>query len=88
MKDLEKLSENVLRESESLIKSISYEKGQLNTKCAKGMDNEGKLCTICLTLAMIIINILSTNKIKDKENIKMLKQLHKTIDNAFNRLGF
>lgn len=88
MKELKILSENVLRESESLIKSISYEKGQLNAKCQKGMNKETKSCAICLTLAMIIINILSTNKIKDKENIKMLKQLPKTIDNAFNRLGF
>lgn len=88
MKDLEKLSKNVLKHCNDLVKSITYKDGELNVKCQKGMNKEVKSCSICLTLAMIIINILSTNKIKDKENIKMLKQLHKTIDNAFNRLGF
>lgn len=88
MKDLEKLSENVLRKSESLIKSISYEKGKLNAEVSKGMNKEIKVSCICLVLGMIIINTLATNKIKNKENIKMLKQLHKTIDNTFNRLDF
>ena len=88
MKDLEKLSKNVLKHCNDLVKSITYKDGELNAKCVKGLDNEVKSCCVCLTLAMIIINILSTNKIKDKENIKMLKELHKTIDNTFNRLGF
>ena len=88
MKDLEKLSKNVLKHCNDLVKSITYKDGELNLKCVKGLDNEVKSCCVCLTLAMIIINILSTTKIKDKENIKMLKELHKTIDNTFNRLGF
>ena len=87
MKELEKLSVSVLRESERLIKSISYEKGELNVKASKGIDKETKVSDICLVLGMVIINILSTNKIKDKENIKMLKELHKTIDKCFNELN-
>ena len=88
MKDLEKLSEIALRESESLIKSISYEKGELNAKVSKGIDEETKVSGICLVLGLLIINILSSAKIKDKDNQEMLKELHKTIDNAFNMLGF
>ena len=88
MKELKKLSVSVLKEINDLIKSITYKDGKLNTKCQKGLNDEVKSCAICLTLGMIIINILATNKVKDEENIKMLKELHKTIDNAFNRLGF
>lgn len=87
MKELEKLSVSVLRKCESLIKSISYEKGELNVKASKGIDKETKVSVICLVLGMIIINILSTNKIKDKDNIKMLKELHKTINRCFNELN-
>lgn len=88
MKDLEKLCVNVLKECSDLVKSITYKDGELNVKCVKGLDNEAKSCCVCLTLVMIIIKILSTNKIKRKDNQEMLKELHKTIDNAFNRLGF
>ena len=88
MKELKKLSEEVLRESVCLVQSITYENGQLNAKVSKGTDEETKTCGICLVLGMIIIHILFTNKIKDKENIKMLKELHKTIDNTFNMLDF
>lgn len=88
MKELKKLSVSVLKEINDLVKSITYKDGELNTKFAKELDTEVKSCCICLTLAMIIINTLSTNKIKRKDNQEMLKELHKTIDNTFNRLGF
>lgn len=87
MKELEKLSEEVLRNCESLVKSISYEKGELTAKTIKRLDKETKASSICLVLGMVIINILSTNKIKDKENIKMLKELHKAINRCFKELN-
>lgn len=87
MKELEKLSQEVLRKCESLVKSISYEKGELKAKVNKGVDKETKVSSICLVLGMVIINILSTNKIKDKENIKMLKELHKAINRCFKELN-
>lgn len=87
MKELEKLSAAVLRKCESLVKSISYEKGELTVKTKKRLNKETKTSGICLVLGMVIINILSTNKIKDKENIKMLKELHKTINRCFKELN-
>ena len=88
MKELEKLSVSVLKVANKTVKSITYKNGELNVKCVKGLDKEVKSCTICLTLAMVIINILSTTKIKDKDNQEMLRLLHKTIDKAFNMLDF
>ena len=86
MKELEKLSEEVLRKSARLVKSFSYEKGELNAKVNKDVNKETKASGICLVLGMLIINILSTNKIKDKDNIKMLKELHKIINRCFKEL--
>lgn len=79
MEELRNLSEDVLRKTEILIKSFSYEKGQMDIKFIKGYDKETKDCSICLVLGMLLINILSTRKIKDKDNRKMLEHLLDTI---------
>lgn len=88
MKELEKLTEEALRESVHLVKSITYENGQLNAKVRKGVNEEIKTTGICLVLGMLIIQLLITNKIKDKPNIKVLKDLHTAIDQTFNMLDF
>lgn len=80
MKELKNLSEDVLRKTEVLIKSFSYEKGQMDIKFIKGYDKETKDCSICLVLGMLFINILSSSKIKDKDNRKMLEELFNKID--------
>ena len=87
MKELRNLSEDVLRKTEVLIKSFSYEKGQMDIKFIKGYDKEAKDCSVCLVLGMLLINILSSRKIKDKDNREMLKELHSFIDRCFNGLN-
>lgn len=87
MKELKNLSLDALRESEVLIKSISYEKGQLNVKVLKGFDAEAKDCSVCLVLGMLFINILSSRKIKDKDNREMLEYLFAMIDKTRQALG-
>ena len=88
MKELEQLCIEALRESACLVQSITYKNGQLNVKVRKGVNEETKTSGVCLVLGMIIIQLLITNKIKDKPNIKVLKDLHKAIDQTFNVLGF
>ena len=52
----------------------------MDIKFIKGYDKETKDCSICLVLGMLFINILSSSKIKDKDNRKMLEELFNTID--------